>query len=200
MQNRHGELTIICKAKDLVNHTLQLTNNTKLFPKKVRFTLCQRMQNLSIQILHDIIAANEIYPRTVAEMNTRLDLQKEVLTNCKVFLNFLDIALEQGYIDIRRCEYWTGLTTDVKNLAASWRKPVRASPWVCLVRSPNSSNANNVRYVNSDGSLNNNNAYNGNRGVRPASVEYRDRVTRKGESRSPPSKEDVSGPGLTGQG
>lgn len=122
MQNRHGELTIICKAKDLVNHTLQLTNNTKLFPKKVRFTLCQRMQNLSIQILHDIIAANEIYPRTVAEMNTRLDLQKEVLTNCKVFLNFLDIALEQGYIDIRRCEYWTGLTTDVKNLAASWRK------------------------------------------------------------------------------
>ena len=41
MQNRHGELTIICKAKDLVNHTLQLTNNTKLFPKKVRFTLCQ---------------------------------------------------------------------------------------------------------------------------------------------------------------
>lgn len=122
MQNRHGELTIVCKAKDLVNHTLQLTNNTKLFPKKVRFTLCQRMQNISIQILHDIIAANEIFPRTVAEAQVRLDLQKEVLTNCKVFLNFLDIALEQGYIDIRRCEYWTGLTTDVKNLAASWRK------------------------------------------------------------------------------
>ena len=48
---------------------------------------------------------------------------------------------------------------------------VRASAPVCLGRSPNSSNANNVRYVNSDGSLNNNNAYNGNRGVRPASVE-----------------------------
>ena len=48
---------------------------------------------------------------------------------------------------------------------------VRASAPVCLGRSPTSSNANNVRYVNSDGSLNNNNAYNGNRGVRPASVE-----------------------------
>lgn len=122
MQNRHGDLTIICKAKDLVNHTLRLTNNTKLFPKKVRFTLCQRMQDITIKILHDIIAANEIYPQTPAEMKARLDLQKEVLTNCKVFLNFLDIALEQGYIDIRRCEYWTGLTTDVKNLCASWRK------------------------------------------------------------------------------
>ena len=79
MQNRHGELTIVCKAKDLVNHTLQLTNNTKLFPKKVRFTLCQRMQNLSIQILHDIIAANEIYPRSVAEMNTRLDRLRDFM-------------------------------------------------------------------------------------------------------------------------
>ena len=41
-------------------------------------------------------------------------------------------------------------------------------PWL---RSPNSSNANNVRYVNTDGSLNNNNAYNGNNGVRPALVD-----------------------------
>ena len=78
--------------------------------------------------------------------------------------------------------------------------PVRASPWVCLVRSPNSSYAYRVRCVYSDGSLYSDNAYDGFGGVRPASVEYRDRVTRKGESRSPPSKEDVSGPGLTGQG
>ena len=79
-------------------------------------------------------------------------------------------------------------------------RPVRASPWVCLVRSPDSSRAYYVRYVYSDGSLSYSSAYYGDGGVRPASVEYRDRVTRKGESRSPPSKEDVSGPGLTGQG
>ena len=119
---RQGELTIVGKAKDLVNHTLTVTNNSKLFPKKVRFTICQRMQNISLQILHDILAANEIYPDNRQKMEQRLDLQKEVLTNCKVFLSLLDIALEQGYVDIRRCEYWTGLTTDVKNMAAAWRK------------------------------------------------------------------------------
>lgn len=95
MANRQGELTIITKAKDLVNHTLKLTNNANLFPKKVRFTLCQRMQNITLQILHDIIAANEIYPQTAAEWKRRLDLQREVLTGCKMFLTFLDIALEQ---------------------------------------------------------------------------------------------------------
>lgn len=119
---RQGELTIVGKAKDLVNHTLTVTNNAKLFPKKVRFTICQRMQNISLQILHDILAANEIFPDNRQKMEQRLDLQKEVLTNCKVFLSLLDIALEQGYVDIRRCEYWTGLTTDVKNMAAAWRK------------------------------------------------------------------------------
>lgn len=40
------------------------------------------------------------------------------------------------------------------------------------MRSPNASNSNNVRNVDSDGTLNNNNAYNGNNGVRPASVEF----------------------------
>ena len=39
--------------------------------------------------------------------------------------------------------------------------------WNWRLRSPNSGIANNVRGVNADGSENNNNAYNGNNGVRP---------------------------------
>ena len=43
---------------------------------------------------------------------------------------------------------------------------------LCVVRSPYASVSYNVRNVSSDGALNNNNAYNGNNGVRPASVEF----------------------------
>ena len=43
---------------------------------------------------------------------------------------------------------------------------------MCVVRSPNASNSNNVRNVNSDGTLSINYAYYGFRGVRPASVEF----------------------------
>lgn len=39
-----------------------------------------------------------------------------------------------------------------------------------MICTPNAGNAYNVRNVNSDGSLNWNNAYNGNYGVRPALV------------------------------
>ena len=42
-----------------------------------------------------------------------------------------------------------------------------------MICTPNAGNANNVRNVNSDGSLNWNNAYNGNNGVRPDLVKTR---------------------------
>ena len=45
-------------------------------------------------------------------------------------------------------------------------KPFRERPVT-----PNAGNANNARNVNTDGSLNNNNAYYGNYGVRPDLVE-----------------------------
>ena len=92
--NRTGELTAVTKAKDLLNHTL----------------------------LQDLIEANEIYPRSPEEAAKRAGLQQEALTKCKVLLNLLDIALERGYIDIRRCEDWTKKILDVKNLTASWKK------------------------------------------------------------------------------
>lgn len=40
-----------------------------------------------------------------------------------------------------------------------------------MICTPNAGNANNVRNVNSDGSLGNNTAYNGSHGVRPDLVE-----------------------------
>lgn len=115
-----GELTAISKAKDLVNHTFWASN--KIFPKSVRFTLTQRMETVALDILESLIEANEIFPRTEKETEQRLDYQKRALTKCKLLLNLLDIALERGYIDIRRCEEWTKKILDVKNLTASWRK------------------------------------------------------------------------------
>lgn len=48
-----------------------------------------------------------------------------------------------------------------------------SAAWNWWLRTPNSGNSNNVRNVNTDGSLNNNNAYNGNNGVAPDLVEAR---------------------------
>ncbi|MEG2175259.1 MAG: four helix bundle protein [Oscillibacter sp.] len=117
---RQEDLTIITKAKDLVNETMRRT--ACKFPKRVRFTLANRMDELALQILHDIIAANEIFPKTPEERDQRRRLQTEVLTSCKMLLTFMDIALEQQLIDHNACEYWAKKVLDVKNMAAAWRK------------------------------------------------------------------------------
>lgn len=48
---------------------------------------------------------------------------------------------------------------------------VCACSWVCLVRSPYAGSGYDARNVNSGGTLNSNNAYNGSGGVRPGLVE-----------------------------
>lgn len=57
--------------------------------------------------------------------------------------------------------------------------------------------ANNARNVRNDGTLNRNNAYNGNNGLRPASMDrstYYPRPHRAGEHNAPSSKEGISLP------
>jgi len=56
--------------------------------------------------------------------------------------------------------------------------------------------ANNARNVNTDGTLNRNNAYNGNNGLRPASMDPRliNRPETDGEHCAPSSKEGISLP------
>lgn len=71
---------------------------------------------------------------------------------------------------------------------------------VCRVRSPNAGNGYNARNVNSDGTLNNNNAYNGNRGVRPDLIELRLSSRKVKAEAYHYQSEDTSRPDLTGEG
>lgn len=95
--HRQDDLTIITKAKELVNETMRRTASK--FPKRVRFTLANRMDELALQILHDIIAANEIFPTTPEDREKRRRLQTEVLTSCKMLLTFkFGVMYEHGAI------------------------------------------------------------------------------------------------------
>ena len=175
-ERKDQELTIITKARDLVDETM---SRTKKFDKRLRFTLSNRIDEKALDVLEAIVEANEINPaietdpqRRAKLCMVRFDLQTSALTGCKMLLIFLDIAKTHGQIDNRACEFWTKRVLDVKYMTAAYMH------WNWRLRSPNSGNANNVRNVNSDGSENNNNAYNGNVGVLPLRWIYRDRVAR----------------------
>ena len=146
-----SEFNVIVKCKDLIKHTFTITNSTERFPKKYRFTLVNRIQDKAVDIYECALEANELNLLDAQEFKERQRLQAKAMTYCKELLFFIELSHEQGFISTNSCEYWSKLALDVKYMLAA----------------PNSSNAQNVRNVNSDGTLNNNNAYNGNRGVRP---------------------------------
>ena len=55
-------LHVLPVASKLIDYTLDLTDNTKHFPKKVRFTIVNRIQDHVLSIYEKLLAANEIYP------------------------------------------------------------------------------------------------------------------------------------------
>ena len=120
-------LHVLPVASNLIDYTLNLTDNTKHFPKKVRFTLVNRIQDHVLSIYEKLLAANEIYPiRSAEDKARRLTLQRDALTACKMLLFFIVLSKKRGYIDKGTFEYWTKITLDVKFMAAAWYKAEQA--------------------------------------------------------------------------
>ncbi len=58
-ERKDQELTIITKARDLVDETM---SRTKKFDKRLRFTLSNRIDEKALDVLEAIVEANEINP------------------------------------------------------------------------------------------------------------------------------------------
>ena len=90
-------LHVLPAASNLIDYTLNLTDNTKHFPKKVRFTLVNRIQDHVLSIYEKLLAANEIYPiRSAEDKARRLTLQRDALTACKMLHSTLSSHVRSG--------------------------------------------------------------------------------------------------------
>lgn len=80
---KEGQLTFLNKAEKIIFYTFQITNSTKKYPKKWRFTLTNRIQEKALEIYHNLLHANEIYPKTQKDAERRFELQELAIVNCK---------------------------------------------------------------------------------------------------------------------
>ena len=115
-----SELTVITKAKDLCDYVLTVTEKS---PKRFRFTLVSRMQNLALDVIEHIYRANEVYmasPNRTSMQEKRLDLQHGALTGAKLLGYMALLARKQGCILPRQYEQITKLISDCQNLLGAW--------------------------------------------------------------------------------
>lgn len=117
------EMVVITKAKDLMEHSCNMTANTNRFPKKYRFSIGVRIENLSIDIYENLVRANECNLADARERQRRADCQQEVIVSCKLLNTMIELAYKIKSIEIstKSVEYWCGLVAEVKRMAAAWR-------------------------------------------------------------------------------
>ena len=127
-----SELTVITKANDLCAYIMTVTEKS---PKRFRFTLTGRMQNLTLDIIENLFRANEVFvrcrdelcspetpqsPVTADAYQKRLDFQHSALTSLKVLGVIAQIAREQGCILPKQYEQITKQIADCQNLLGAW--------------------------------------------------------------------------------
>ena len=102
-------LHVLPVADKLIDYTLDLTDNANRFPKKVRFSIVNRIQGHVMAIYDDLLEANEIFP--IRDEADRLER-----------LHMIELSKKRSYIDKGTFDYWTKLTLDVKFMTAKWYK------------------------------------------------------------------------------
>lgn len=117
-----GDLTVIVKAKELAAYTLRITHNEKVFPKRYRFSMTERILEKTMNILTELIEANELYPHNKRELEARQLKQRQAMAYCRSLLTLVDICYEAFSIDTGKIEFWTRSVVEVRNLTIGWIK------------------------------------------------------------------------------
>lgn len=109
-------MTVFVKIEYLIDYTFQMTDNTKRYGKKYRFTFVDRMQNLVLDIYSKLVKANQL------PLNTRKELQLDAISDMEILLSLIELSLQRGFIEHEQCKIWASKVMDVKNLTGAWLK------------------------------------------------------------------------------
>lgn len=118
---KKSELNVITKSKDLCTYIFNITDKS---PKRFRFTLISKIQNLSLSIIEKIYRANEIFigNNDKAFLTQRRTFQQSALIEIKVLSYIALLAREQGCILPKQFEQISKLSYDCQYLIGAWIK------------------------------------------------------------------------------
>lgn len=112
-----SELMVITKSKNLIDYVIAVSENA---PKKFRFTLITKMQNLSLSVLEDLILANEIMLGKETDNAQRRNLQHKAIANLKVLDAVAMIAIRHECILPKHYENISKLIAECIKLTGAW--------------------------------------------------------------------------------
>lgn len=117
-ERREGTLEVLTRANILVQYTIRICKNDKIFPKNSRWLLATRIVNSALDGYSCIRRANAL-PLT---NHLRQELQEEAYSHLELLLSLINIAYDTYNIQTRRVEHWTKLTVETEIKLRAWMK------------------------------------------------------------------------------
>lgn len=122
-QSKRGEqkLAVLTKARFLADYTLGICSNEKVFPKRQRWTLTNRIIETALGILECVRKGNTIQVNLECDYLRRREYQQQAMEHAEWMLTLIDLAKEHFSLEVKRVEYWTGLVVELEALITAWR-------------------------------------------------------------------------------
>ncbi len=117
-----SELLVIVKAKDLGNYIFTVTDKS---PKKFRFSLISRLQNLALSMIENLYRANMVFvkdSKAIDKIEVRKKYQREAYVDLKLLGYMALMAKEQGGILAKQYEQISIRSTEVIRLLLAWSR------------------------------------------------------------------------------
>ena len=117
------KLTVLTKAIQLAEHTLTVTRNENVFPKRSRWQLTNRIVTTALDVAECIRKANAIRVDKESDYIRRREYQQRARENAEWLVTLIDLAYRNlGTIGGDKADYWIGLVIEVEDLLSAWRK------------------------------------------------------------------------------
>jgi len=116
------DMKVVLEAWKLELHTMTITSSDKRFPKKYRFSLCQKLQTTALEIACYLLEANEINLKDKEARKDRFNYQNIVMRKCKVIMHLIELSFRLKIINSDSFEFWARMANNIKNMCAKWQE------------------------------------------------------------------------------
>lgn len=117
-----SKLEVLTKSRELALYTSTICSNEKVFPKRDRWLLTNKIVEASLSIMEDIATANSIFVASKRDYELRREYQTRAFAYTARLLSLMDLAKEKYNLADNRVKHWTQLVVDTRNLVRKWKK------------------------------------------------------------------------------
>lgn len=121
-ERKEGELQVLNACAKLTRYSIDRCSSEKIFPKKNRWIMSNKVADTAINIMINIQSANSVFVSSKSDYELRRRYQNIAHANISALLGLIDIAYQCFEIEHRVVEFWTELAVEADSKLVGWMR------------------------------------------------------------------------------